>query len=170
MSAGKMGQVDKRSGKRADGLASRSTLTVIDNRTGERFELPIDDGAVRSSELARQADGLALYDPGLSSTAVCRSAITHIDGEAGILQHRGYRIEALCERSNFLELAYLLINGELPTASQYESWLHEIGIRNFVHENVKGFIEGFRYDACSIAMVAASVGALSSFYPDADQV
>ena len=114
--------------------------------------------------------GIALYDPGLSSTAVCRSAITHIDGEAGILQHRGYRIEALCERSNFLELAYLLINGELPTAGQFESWLHEIGTRNFVHENVKGFIEGFRYDARPIAMVAASVGALSSFYTDADQV
>ena len=101
---------------------------------------------------------------------MCRSAITHIDGKAGILQHRGYRIEALCERSNFLELAYLLINGELPTAGQYESWLHEIGTRNFVHENVKGFIEGFRYDARPIAMVAASVGALSSFYTDADQV
>src|SRR6516225_8309569 len=170
MSAGNIGQVEQRSGDTADGLASRSTLTVIDNRTGERFELAIDDGAVRSSELGRQAGGLALYDPGLSSTAVCRSAITHIDGAAGILQHRGYRIEALCERSNFLELAYLLINGELPTAVQYESWLHEIGTRNFVHENVKGFIEGFRYDARPIAMVAASVGALSSFYTDADQV
>ncbi|MGB8875929.1 MAG: citrate/2-methylcitrate synthase, partial [Solirubrobacteraceae bacterium] len=98
MSAGKIGQVEQRSGDRPDGLVSRSTLTVIDNRTGERFELPIDDGAVRSSELGRRAGGLALYDPGLSSTAVCRSAITHIDGEAGILQHRGYRIEALCER------------------------------------------------------------------------
>ena len=170
MSAGKIGQVEQRLGERADGLASRSTLTVIDNRTGERFELPIDDGAVRSSELARRAGGIVLYDPGLSSTAVCRSAITHIDGAAGILQHRGYRIAALCERSNFLELAYLLINGELPTAGQYESWLHEIGNRNFVHENVKGFIEGFRYDARPIAMVAASVGALSSFYTDADQV
>ena len=101
---------------------------------------------------------------------MCRSAITYIDGEGGILQHRGYRIEALCERANFLELAYLLINGELPTVEQYESWLHEIGTRNFVHENVKGFIEGFRYDARPIAMVAASVGALSSFYTDADEV
>src|SRR6516162_2718271 len=109
MSPGKIGQVEHRSGRRADGLASRSTLTVIDNRTGERFELAIEDDAVRSSELGRQAGGLSLYDPGLSSTAVCRSAITHIDGEAGILRHRGYRIEALCERSNFLELAYLLI-------------------------------------------------------------
>ena len=170
MSAGEIGQVEHGSGERTDGLASRSTVTVIDNRTGERFELPIEDGAVRSSGFGRAAGGLLLYDPGLSSTAVCRSAITYIDGEGGILQHRGYRIEALCERSNFLELAYLLINGELPTVAQYESWLHEIGTRNFVHENVKGFIEGFRYDARPIAIVAASVGALSSFYTDADEV
>ena len=170
MSAGEIGQVEHGSGERSDGLARRSTVTVIDNRTGERFELLIEDGAVRSSEFGRAAGGLLLYDPGLSSTAVCRSAITYIDGEGGILQHRGYRIEALCERANFLELAYLLINGELPTVEQYESWLHEIGTRNFVHENVKGFIEGFRYDARPIAMVAASVGALSSFYTDADEV
>ncbi len=170
MSAGEIGQVEHGSGERTDGLASRSTVTVIDNRTGDRFELPIEDGAVRSSEFGRAASGLLLYDPGLSSTAVCRSAITYIDGEGGILQHRGYRIEALCERANFLELAYLLINGELPTVEQYEAWLHEIGTRNFVHENVKGFIEGFRYDARPIAMVAASVGALSSFYTDADEV
>ncbi len=170
MSAGEIGQVEHGSGERTDGLASRSTVTVIDNRTGERFELPIEDGAVRSSGFGRAAGGLLLYDPGLSSTAVCRSAITYIDGEGGILQHRGYRIEALSERSNFLELAYLLINGELPTVAQYESWLHEIGTRNFVHENVKGFIEGFRYDARPIAIVAASVGALSSFYTDADEV
>jgi citrate synthase len=170
MSADKIGQVEHGSGERTDGLASRSTLTVTDNRTGERLELPIEEGAVRSSQFGRQAGGLVLYDPGLSSTAVCRSAITYIDGEAGILQHRGYRIEALCDRSNFLELAYLLIKGELPTAAQYESWLHEIDFRNFVHENVKGFIAGFRYDARPIAMVAASVGALSSFYTDADQV
>jgi citrate synthase len=164
------GQVEHRLGERADGLASRSTLTVVDDRAGQRFELPIEDGAVRSSDLRRETGGLALYDPGLSSTAVCRSAITDIDGEAGILRHRGYRIEALCERSNFLELAYLLIKGELPTAAQSASWLHEIGIRKFVHENIKGFLAGFRYDARPIAMVAASVGALSSFYTDADQV
>jgi len=170
MSAGEIGQVEPGAGERTDGSSSRSTVTVIDNRTGERFELPIEDGAVRSAEFGRSAGGVLLYDPGLSSTAVCRSAITYIDGEGGILQHRGYRIESLCERSNFLELAYLLINGELPTAAQYESWLHEIGTRNFVHENVKGFIEGFRYDARPIAMVAASVGALSSFYTDADEV
>jgi len=170
MSADKIGQVEDPSGERTDGLASRSAVTVIDSRTGDRFELPIEDGAVRSSEFRRTAGGLMLYDPGLSSTAVCRSAITYIDGVGGILQHRGYRIEALCERSNFLELAYLLIKGELPSAGEYESWLHEIGTRNFVHENVKGFIEGFRYDARPIAIVAASVGALSSFYTDADQV
>ena len=164
------GQAEDRSGEGSDGSASRSTLTVEDNRTGERFELPIENDAIRSSQLRHETGGLAFYDPGLSSTAVCRSAITYIDGEAGILQHRGYRIEALCEHSTFLELAYLLIKGELPTVAQYASWLHEIGTRNFVHENVKGFIAGFRYDARPIAMVAASVGALSSFYTDADQV
>ena len=111
-----------------------------------------------------------VYDPGLTRTAACRSAITYIDGEAGVLQHRGYRIEALCEYSTFLEVAYLLIHGELPTAAQLDRWMVEINTRNFVHENVKGFLEGVRYDAHPIAMLAASVGALSSFYPDAGEV
>lgn len=111
-----------------------------------------------------------MYDPGLLSTAVCRSAITYIDGEAGILQHRGYRIEVLCEHSTFIELAYLLIKADLPTAAQLDQWTDEIAARKFVHENVKGFLEGFRYDAHPIAMLAASVGALSSFYPDAGDV
>jgi citrate synthase len=143
---------------------------VIDNRRGRRFELAIEDGAIRSADLLRPLDGLMLYDPGLTSTAACRSAITYIDGEAGVLQHRGYLIEDLCEHSTFLELAYLLIKGELPMAAEFDGWLHEIGTRNFVHENVKSFLEGFRYDAHPMAMLAASVGALGSFYPDAGEV
>jgi len=151
-----------------------NTLTVIDNRTGRRFELAIEDGAVQAVDLRRIAtqggEGLVSYDPGLTNTAACRSAITYIDGEHGILQHRGYRIEALCQHSSFLEVAYLLIQGDLPTAAQLQRWRHEVNIHNFVHENVRSFFAGFRYDAQPMAMLAASAGALSSFYPDAGEV
>jgi citrate synthase len=149
---------------------NRNTLTLIDNRTGRSAELAIEDGAVRTADLSRPVDGLVVYDPGLTSTATCRSAITYIDGEAGVLEHRGYRIEALCEHSTFVEVAYLLIRGDLPTEVQLDRWMHEIGTHKFVHENVKSFLEGFRYDAHPMAMLAASVGALSSFYPDAADV
>jgi citrate synthase len=149
---------------------SRDTITITDNRTGQSYELPIEHGAVRTADLSRPLDGLVAYDPGLASTAACRSAITFIDGDAGLLQHRGYAIEALCEHSTFLEVAYLLIQGELPTAQQLERWTAEVNTRNFVHENVKGFLEGFRYDAQPMAMLAASVGALGSFYTDAGDV
>jgi citrate synthase len=149
---------------------TRNTLTVIDNRTGRSFELAIEHGAVRTADLSRPIDGLVVYDPGLASTAACRSAITYIDGEAGVLEHRGYRIEALCEHSTFVEVAYLLIHGDLPTEVQLDRWMDEIGTHKFVHENVKSFLEGFRYDAHPMAMLAASVGALSSFYPDAADV
>ncbi len=153
---------------------SRDSLTVVDNRTGRSFEVAIRDGAVDAVDLRRIAldggEGLASYDPGLTNTAACRSAITFIDGQAGILRHRGYRIEALCEHSTFLEVAYLLIQGDLPTTTELERWTQEINIHNFVHENVRSFFEGFRYDARPITMLAASVGALSSFYPDAGDV
>ncbi len=154
---------------------SQDSLTVTDNRTGRSVELGIETGSVRASELIGQlsADGgqaLVTYDPGLTNTATCRSSVTFIDGEAGILQYRGYPIEALCEHSSFLEVAYLLIYGELPTASQYERWAHEITTHNFVHENLKDFLGGFRYDAHPMVMLAAAVGAMSSFYPDADEV
>jgi citrate synthase len=153
---------------------SRNTLTVIDNRTGRSCELPVEDGAVRAEDLRQIAfddgEGLMSFDPGFTNTAACRSAITHVDGDAGILQHRGYRIEVLCEHSTFLELAYLLIYGGLPSAAELERWMHEITTHNFVHENVKSFLQGFRYDAHPMAMLAASVGALSSFYADAGEV
>jgi citrate synthase len=153
---------------------SRNTITVIDNRTGRSCELAIEDGAVRAEDLRRIAldhhDGLVSFDPGFTNTASCRSAITYVDGEAGILQHRGYRIEALCEHSTFLEMAYLLIYGDLPNGALLDSWTQEVATHNFVHENVKSFMLGFRYDAHPMAMLAASVGALSSFYPDAGEV
>jgi len=155
--------------------SEQPTLSVTDNRTGRTYELPIQDGTVRAMDLRQikidDADfGLMAYDPAYMNTASCRSAITYIDGDAGILQHRGYPIEQLCEHSSYLEVAYLLINGELPTSAQLEHWIHEITIHTFVHENVKDFMQGFRYDANPMGMLVASVGALSTFYPDANHI
>jgi citrate synthase len=159
------------------GDASQATdsLTVTDNRTGNTYELPIEDGTVKAMDLRqiKTGDGdfgLMAYDPAYTNTASCRSSITYIDGDAGILQHRGYPIEQLCEHSSYLEVAYLIINGALPTRSQLEDWVHEITIHTFVHENVKDFMQGFRYDANPMGMLVASVGALSTFYPDANQI
>jgi len=155
--------------------ATQHTLSVTDNRTGRTYELPIQDGTVRAIDLRQiktddQDFGLMSYDPAYMNTASCRSAITYIDGEAGILQHHGYPIEQLCEHSSYLEVAYLLINGALPTRAQLEDWVHEITIHTFVHENVKDFMQGFRYDANPMGMLVASVGALSTFYPDANRI
>ena len=116
------------------------------------------------------AASLAVYDPGFVNTASCRSAVTFIDGDEGILEYRGYPIEQLAEKSTFLEVAYLLVHGELPTKTQYETWVHDITYHTFVHENVKQFMEGFRYDAHPMGMLMASVGALSTFYPDARDI
>jgi citrate synthase len=151
------------------------TLTVTDNRTGRSYSLPISDGTVRAMDLRQiKVDegefGLMAYDPAYTNTASCKSAITYIDGEAGILQHRGYPIEQLCERSTYLEVAYLIINGSLPSRAQLDAWVHEITIHTFVHENIKGFMQGFRYDANPMGMLVASVGALSTFYPDANRI
>ena len=155
-------------------MAAQS-LTVTDNRTGETYELPISDGTVRAMDLRQiKVDegefGLMSYDPAFTNTASCRSAITYIDGEAGVLQHRGYPIEQLCERSSFLEVAYLLIFGELPTQPQLDRWVYDITHHTFVHEDVKQFFEGFRYDAHPMGILLAGVGALSTFYPDAKQI
>jgi citrate synthase len=158
-----------------NGASPADTLTITDNRTGKSYELPVTDGTVRATELRQiKVDddefGLMSYDPAYMNTASCRSAITYIDGDAGILQHRGYPIEQLCEHSTYLEVAYLLINGTLPTARQLEDWIDEITIHTFVHENVKDFMQGFRYDANPMGMLVASVGALSTFYPDANKI
>jgi citrate synthase len=157
------------------GRTRAESLTVTDNRTGETYELPITDGTVRAMDLRQIKTGeddfgLMAYDPAYTNTASCRSAITYIDGAAGVLQHRGYPIEQLCEHSSYLEVAYLLINGALPTQEQLERWVHEVTIHTFVHENVKDFMQGFRYDANPMGMLVASVGALSTFYPDANQI
>src|SRR6476619_8444109 len=149
------------------------TLSVTDNRTGESYELEITDGTIRAMDLrqikvSEDDFGLMAYDPAFTNTASCRSAITYIDGEAGILQHRGYPIEQLCEHSSYLEVAYLIINGKLPSEDELREWVHEITIHTFVHENIKDFMQGFRYDANPMGMLVASVGALSTFYPDAN--
>jgi citrate synthase len=159
----------------ADGAGPGQTLTVTDNRTGQTYELPVSDGTVRAIDLRQiKTDehdfGLMSYDPAYMNTASCRSAITYIDGDAGILQHRGYPIEQLCERSSYLEVAYLIIYGSLPTNTELQEWIDEITIHTFVHENVKDFMHGFRYDANPMGMLVASVGALSTFYPDANQI
>jgi citrate synthase len=158
-----------------NGAGPQDSLTVTDNRTGQSYELPIEDGTVRASDLRQiKVDedefGMMSYDPAYMNTASCRSSITYIDGDAGILQHRGYPIEQLCEHSSYLEVAYLLINGALPTQAQLTGWVDEITIHTFVHENVKDFMQGFRYDANPMGMLVASVGALSTFYPDANQI
>jgi citrate synthase len=152
-----------------------TTLTVTDNRTGQQYEIPITDGTIRSLDLRQiRVDdddfGLMTYDPAFMNTASCRSAITYIDGDKGILEYRGYPIEQLAEQSTYLEVAYLLIHGELPTQPQLEAWTHEVTTHTFVHENVKEFIQGFRYDAHPMGMLLASVGALSTFYPEASKI
>ena len=156
-------------------MTDTQSLTVRDNRTGQEFELPITDGTIRAADLGKikaedDQPGLAVYDPGFTNTASCRSAVTYIDGDRGILEYRGYPIEQLAESSTFLEVAYLLLHGELPKKDAYEQWVHEITYHTFVHENVKNFMHGFRYDAHPMGMLMASVGALSTFYPDASDI
>src|SRR5207248_9298289 len=155
--------------------AGNDTLTITDNRTGKQYEIPIEDETIRATELRNikvndDDFGLMTYDPAYMATASCRSAITFIDGEKGILQYRGYPIEQLAEESNYLEVAYLLVHGELPSQKQLDEWMHEVTIHTFVHENVKEFMQGFRYDAHPMGMLLASVGALSTFYPEASKI
>ncbi len=151
------------------------SLTVTDNRTGKTYEIPITSGTVRSMDFRQmKVDeddfGLMTYDPAYTNTASCSSAITYIDGDRGILEYRGYPIEQLAERSTYLEVAYLLVHGELPTQTALDEWVHQITIHTFVHENVKDFIKGFRHDAHPMGMLLGSVGALSTFYPEANQI
>jgi len=164
-------------GASADNGAANGTetLTVTDNRTGKTYELPVTDGTVRAMDLrqikVREDEfGLMSFDPASTNTASCRSSITYIDGDKGILEHRGYSIETLCENSSFLEVAYLLIWGKLPTKAQLERWTYDITHHTFVHEDLKHLFEGFRYDAHPMGMLLSGVGALSTFYPDAKQI
>jgi citrate synthase len=151
------------------------TLTITDNRTGKKYELPIQDGTIRAMDLRQIKTGsddfgLMTYDPAFMNTANCRSAITYIDGDKGILLYRGYPIEQLAEESDFLETAYLILFGELPTASQQQSWNREITLHTMLHENIKKLMEGFQYDAHPMAIFLSTVGAMSGFYPEAKNI
>jgi citrate synthase len=151
------------------------TLTVTDNRTGTSYDVEITDGTVRAMDLRQikvteDEFGMMSYDPAFLNTASCRSSITYIDGDAGILQHRGIPIEQLCEKSDFQEVAFMLVYGELPTQAQLERWRFDITHHTFFHEDIKQFLQGFRYDAHPMGMLLAGVGALSTFYPDAKHI
>jgi citrate synthase len=151
------------------------TLTITDNRTGKKYDLPIHDGTIRAMDLRQiktgpEDFGLMTYDPAFMNTANCRSGITYIDGEKGVLLYRGYPIEQLAEHSDYLETAYLILFGELPTASQIQSWTREITLHTMLHENIKKLMDGFQYDAHPMAIFLSTVGAMSGFYPDAKQI
>ena len=154
------------------GLAvANESITITDNRTGEQVELPIVNGGVSSGDWRKALPDVLFYDPGFMVTASCESSITELDGEAGILRYRGYPIEQLAEHSTYLEVAYLLLNGELPTATQYEEWVHDITHHTYIHENMrKRFMEGFHYDAHPMGMLVSAVAAMSTFYDDAKDI
>ncbi len=151
------------------------TLSVVDNRTGKKYELPIQDGTIRAMDLRQiksgpEDFGLMTYDPAFMNTANCRSAITYIDGDKGILLYRGYPIEQLAEHSDYLETAYLILFGELPTTTQLQAWTREITLHTMLHENIKKFMEGFQYDAHPMGIFLSTVGALSTFNRDAKNI
>jgi citrate synthase len=149
------------------GIVTES-ITVTDNRTGETREIPITNGGVAANEWAKLLPGVWFYDPGFMTTAMAESAITYIDGDAGILRYRGYPIEQLAEKSTYVEVAYLLLHGELPNAEQAAAWEKEITYHTFIHENVrKRFLEGFNYDAHPMGMLVSAVAALSTYYKEA---
>jgi len=153
----------------------RRTLTIIDNRTGQKYEIPVENGTIRALDLrqikaAPDDFGLMTYDPAFTNTAACRSRVTYIDGERGILWYRGYPIEELAEKSSYLETAYLLLNGELPDRAQYDDWTFQITHHTFIHENVKQMMDSFRYDAHPMGILVSMVGALSTFYPESRNV
>jgi citrate synthase len=146
----------------------KQSITVTDNRSGETLELPIENGGLAASQFSKAVPGVWFYDPGFMATAMAESAITYIDGDAGILRYRGYPIEQLAEYSTYLEVAYLLNHGELPTAEQSAAWSEEITYHTYIHENVrKRFLEGFNYDAHPMGMLVSAVAALSTYYKDA---
>ena len=151
------------------------SLTIVDNRTGKKYDLPIYDGTIRAMDLRQIRNapddfGLMTYDPAFLNTANCRSAITYIDGDKGVLLYRGYPIEQLAENSNYLETAYLILFGNLPTEAELQSWTREITLHTMLHENIKKFMEGFRYDAHPMGIFISTVGALSTLNPDAKNI
>jgi citrate synthase len=159
----------------ADSSSRRDTLTITDNRTGKTYEVPITNDTIRAADLRKikvdEADfGMMSYDPSFSNTASCISRITYIDGDRGILRYRGYPIEELAEKSNYLETAYLLLNGELPTDQQLKQWQYHVTRHTFIHESIKKFLDGFHYDAHPMGMLISTIAGLSTFYPDAKHI
>jgi citrate synthase len=151
------------------------TLTITDNRTGKQYEIPVTDGAIRTTDLRQvkvgnDEAGLATYDPAFMNTAACRSRITFIDGDKGILEYRGYPIEQLAEHSTYLETAYLILFGELPTDTQLAEWTRQITFHTMLHENIKKLMEGFQYDAHPMGVLISTIAAFSTFYPDAKNI
>ena len=155
---------------------AQNTLTITDNRTGKHYEVPIEEGNVirathlRDIKASSEDFGLMSYDPAYTNTASCKSKITFIDGDKGILRYRGYPIEELAEKSNYLEVAYLIIKGELPNVEHFQAWEQNIKTHTMVHENIRNFMNGFRYDAHPMGMLVGTVGAMSTFYPDAKDI
>src|SRR5918911_4798801 len=155
--------------------ANKDTLTITDNRTGKQYEVPIERGTIRAMDLRKIKTGdddfgLMTYDPAFMNTASCKSQITYIDGDRGVLEYRGYPIEQLAEQSTYLEVAYLLLYGELPTEAQLQQWTHHITHHTFINENVKKVLDGFHYNAHPMGMFESMVAALSTFYPDAKKI
>ena len=150
------------------------TLTIIDNRTGKKYDIPVQNGAIKATDLFQikvsEDDGLVSYDPGFMNTASCYSKITYIDGDKGILRYRGYPIEQLAEQSTYLETAYLILYGELPGKSELADWVGNITIHSIIHENIKKHIDGFHHDAHPMGILVSTVAALSTFYPDAKKI
>src|SRR5512139_2227807 len=143
---------------------AKNTLTITDNRTGKQYEIPIEGDTIRTADLRQiktSADdgGLMGYDPALTNTATCKSKITYIDGDRGILRYRGYPIEELAEKSNYLETAYLIVKGELPDTKHFEAWKTNVTMHTMVHENIKKFMDGFRYDAHPMGILVGTIGA-----------
>ncbi len=154
---------------------SKETLSLIDNRTGKSYEIPIQHGTIRAMDLrqikiSEDDFGLMTYDPAFMNTSSCQSKITFIDGEKGILRYRGYPIEELAEKSTYLETAYLVLYGELPSKAELDGWVHKITYHTNIHENIKKFMDGFHHDAHTMGMLVSTVAALSTFYPDAGNI
>jgi citrate synthase len=155
--------------------AQRETLTIVDNRTGKQYEIPIQNDTIRAIDLRQikvneDEFGMMSYDPAYTNTASCISRVTFIDGDKGILRYRGYPIEELAEKSTYLETAYLILHGELPTKVQLDDWTYHVTHHTFIHESIKKFLEGFHYDAHPMGMIISAVAGLSTFYPDAKNI
>jgi citrate synthase len=151
-------------------VEGKATYTITDNRTGESVEIPLNWGGLSAREFRQLDPNVFVYDPAFMQTAACMSSITLVDGDNGILRYRGYPIQQLAEQSSYLEVAYLLVHGELPSKQQFDKWVHEVTYHTYVHENIRRFMDGFHYDAHPMGILVSSMAALSTFYPEAKNI